>query len=263
MTRARLPTSCRSWSRMCTEPAVEVGIDTAVVDGQFLDPSMHGNEVKGQLMIGVMRGLAEMPEPIRLVNQAIAPALGPDGYGARGNMATEIRWGRERKPYLTDPCLRLGSPSNELLQALIANWAEIFWEGAGGILVKPKVVAKYGTVAMAYTESSGSHWEPVFYDKKLEPWVKLRNPLRMSDGRNYAVPQGGPQNVAGIVGIGDTLFESFIHCAEHAKQVRGDRLEIGLKAFIDALDTVRTGEKFGIRFADEPLPSIDQVRKYL
>ncbi len=242
------------------EPAVEVGMDGAVVDSQFLDPAMHGNEVKGQLMVGVMRSLAQMPEPIRLVNAAVAQTLGD--YGARGNLAWEIRWGPERRPHLIDPCMRLGSPSNELLQELIANWPEIFWEGAGGILVKPKVVKKYGTVAMAYTEASGSHWEPVFYGPQLDQWVKLRNPLRMGK-RNYAVPQGQPQNVAGIVGIGDTLLESLANCAEHCKQVRGDKLEIGLKAFLDAMDIIRRGEKLGIRFCDEGLPDVDQVRKLI
>lgn len=242
------------------KPAVEVGYDGAVVDGQFLDPAMSAFEVKGVGMIGVMKSLADMPEPVNIVNQAQAATLRQ--YGSRGNLSTEIAWGRERKAYYRDPCMRLGSPSNELLQELIGNWPEIFWEGAGGILVKPKVVATHGAVAMVYSENSGQQWEPVFYPDSMDRWIKLRNPFR-KDRRNYAVPQGAPQNLAGVVGIGNSVLESIANMVEHAKQVRGDRMQIELKSMIDALDIIQEAQQYGIRFSPRGLPSAEELKKVL
>lgn len=244
------------------EPAVEVGYDGAIVDGDYLDPAMTAYEVKGVGMVGVIKGLAEMPEPVRIVNEAQRETLGPNGYGSRGNLATEIRWGRERQPYYIDPCMRLGSPSNELLQELIGNWPEIFWEGAGGLLVKPKVVATHGAVAMVYSETSGQIWEPVFYPPEMDRWVKLRNPLRRGR-RNFSVPQGAPQNLAGVVGIGSSVLESIANMAEHARQVTGDRLCVELKSMIDALDVIQNGQKFGIQFSPRPLPSAEELKRVL
>lgn len=242
------------------ERAVEVGYDGAIVDGQYMDPAMTADEVKGIGMLGVIKSLAEMPEPIRIVNDAQRQTLLE--YGSRGNLATEIRWGRERKPYYIDPCMRLGSPSNELLQELIGNWPEIYWHGAGGLLVKPKVVATHGAVAMVYAENSGQSWEPVFYPPAMDRWVKLRNPLR-ARGRNYAVPQGAPQNLAGVVGIGGSVLESIAMMVDHAKQVQGDRLHVELKSMLDALDVIKAGEKYGIVFSPRPLPTAEELKKVL
>lgn len=246
-------------------PAVEVGYDGAVVTSdrglaEYLDPAMTAYEVKGIGMLGVMKSLAEMSEPVRMVNEAQRATLAR--YGARGNLATEIRWGRERKPYYIDPCMRLGSPSNELLQEMIGNWPEIYWHGAGGLLVKPKLVATHGAVAMVYAESSGTAWEPVFYPPAMDRWVKLRNPFR-KDRRNFAVPQGAPQNVAGVVGIGGSVLESIAMMADHARQISGDRLTVELKSMIDALDVIRDGEKFGIKFSPRALPTAEELKRVL
>lgn len=232
----------------------EFGYDGAVIDNQFLYPAMLAPEVKGLGMVGrIIQSAAELPPGLASVNGRLAPEFARLSY--RGFFSSEVR-----RDVLLDPCCRLGSPSNELLQELIGNWPEIMWEGAGGRLVPARVLHRYGAVAMAYAEDSGQNWQELFYPPALDPWVKLRNPLRVG-ARKFAVPQGAPQNLAGIVGVGSSLLEAIGNLAEHAAQVKGDHIDIALPSMWDALDILQAAEGKGIRFG--PLPSPAELRQAL
>lgn len=238
--------------------AVEIGYDGDTVDGQWPDHAMQAFEIKGLGMFGTIKPYARLAEPVRMVNEKLAPVL--KGYGYRGFLSTEIRWGKERKPYLIDPCCRLGSPSNELLQKLIGNWPEKLWAGAEGRVIPVKVVAPFGCVAMVYSEQSGKNWENLKYPKEIDEWVILRNPTVIKSKR-FAVPQGQPQNVAGVVGIGRTMLEAAKAMGEHAKQVEGDRITIDVQAIEKAVEVIQEGEKYGIRFSDGPTPKAEELRR--
>lgn len=231
----------------------EFGYDGANVDGDFMYPAMLAPEVKGMGMVGkVVMSAAELPAGLRSVNEKLAPEFRRLGY--RGNFSSEVR-----KDVLLDPCTRLGSPSNELLQELLGNWPEVLWEGAGGHLVPPKVLHRYGAVVMAYAEDSGQNYQELFYPPRIDSRVKLRNPLRIGS-RNFAVPQGAPQNLAGIAGVGGTLLEAIVDACDKARQLDGDHVDLALASMWDALKILERGEKFGIRFTDR-LPTAEELRR--
>ena len=238
--------------------AVEIGYDGFSVDGQFPSPSIMAYEIKECGMIGCCKPYAELAEPVRLVNSKLAPVL--KGYNYRGFLSTEIRYTKDKKAYMIDPCCRLGSPSNELLQELLASWGEVLWNGAEGSLVNPRQVAKYGVVAMVFGKQSGRNWQALHYPKAIDQWVKLINPVAVG-ARRYSAPQGEPMNIASVVGVGNSILEAVKQCAAHAAQVEGDGIEIHLDAIPKALDTIAAGAKSGIRFTEDPLPTAEQLKK--
>lgn len=225
--------------------AVEIGFDGFCIDGQFPSPCMQAYEVKEMGMIGTIKPYNQLAEPVKYINQVMADTLAK--YGYRGPWCTEIRYTKDKKPYFIDPCCRLGSPSNELLQELIGNWPEILWEGAEGNLVAPEPVAKFGAMAMIEAEQSDKHWQPIVFPEEIEQWVKLRNPYKIK-GVQYAVPMGMPMKIGGVVGIGDTLQEAIKQCQEHSKQVKGDLVSVEEGAIEKATEVIEKGKKFGLHF---------------
>lgn len=238
--------------------AVEIGFDGFCIDGQYPSVAMTAYEVKGVGMIGTLVNYPQLSAPVRTVNEKLAPIF--KGYDYRGFLSTEIRWGKEKKPYLIDPCCRAGSPSNELLQCMIGNWPEIVWHGAEGKVIQPKQLYKFGAVAMAYAEQSGTNWQAVNYPKSIEQWVKMRNPT-IIEGQRYAVPQGQPQNIAGIVGAGNTLEDAIQMMVDNAKQVKGDRVTIELGSIDKAIDVIEKGREYGIDFTHDRLPDAETLRE--
>lgn len=226
-------------------PGVEIGSDGFSIDGQTPEYGAFGYEVKGLGIAVAVKSAKELPEPVKVVADKIRPALRTHKY--RGFMCTEIRYGPSKKPFFIDPCCRLGSPSNEVLQMLFEGWGQTVWEGAVGKLVSPRPVAKYGVVAMVYAEQSDKVWQPLKYPKSVEQWVKLRNPYIFNRHR-YSVPQREPSNIAGVVGVGSTLKEAIDKAREHGEEVDGQLVEIGTDAFDKAEETINEGRKLGIKF---------------
>lgn len=238
---------------------VEIGYDGFSIDGQFPSPAMMAYEIKDMGMMAAVKSYNSLAAPVRTVNTALRPALAEFQY--RGFLSTEIRYGKERKPYFIDPCCRLGTPSNELLQTLFTNWPETIWAGAGGELVAPKPVAKFGVLAMIHSEWAVKNWVPLEVPAAADPWVKLRMRTRI-EGKEYVVPQGVDlSDIGAVVGTGNTLLEAVKACREHADLIKGYGIEVDMNAIGQALDQVRAGEKLGIQFTTETLPTAEELKK--
>ncbi len=237
---------------------IELGEDLFTVDGQWPDYVMQGMEIKRLGTVGVIKPYAQLPACLREFNAKIAKVFTADR--ARTFFCMEGLYNQQREYFPIDPCVRPGSPSHELLQELFTGWAETFWYGAEGKLVSPKPAAKYGIVAMAYHEESGKNWQPLKYPPELDRWVKLRNPYAVH-GKVYSVPQGSPTNVAGIVGIGDTLLAAAKALGDHARAVDGNLLEIATDSVSKMLDVIAKSNKWGATFTSDALPTAEQFKK--
>ncbi len=237
--------------------AVEAGYDGYCIDGKFADIAMQGYEIKDAGLIGAIKAYDELPEPVRIVNESIAPTL--LSLGCRGFFSTEVRVQKDGEPFLTDPCCRAGSPPNELYQEVYSNWPEIIWGGAHGELIEPKPVCKFGVEVMIHSTWADKNWEAVYYPEKVAQWVKLRNMTRIGDV-NYVAPQDvGLPEIGAVIGIGDTLLEAIKHVKENASEVEGYQIEIRMDSIVTALDTIREGDKLGMTFSDDPLPTVKEV----
>ena len=226
--------------------AVEIGYDGFVIDGKFPDLAMMAYEVKDAGMIGTVKPYNMLPEPIRLVNSRLVEHFQNTEY--RGFFCSEIRYTKKKEAFFIDPCCRLGTPSNELLQELFSGWPQTLWDGAEGVVTSPKLKAKFGCLAVIQSEWATNDWLHVHYPRELDPWVKLRFHVRVKD-KDYVVPQIiGIPDVGVVVGVGDSLKAAVADCKEKAKEVKGFQLHVKTEALDKGLEVVEEGKKFGIQF---------------
>lgn len=242
------------------ENVIELGEDWVAIDDQWADFGMYAFEVKGLGTVGTVMSYARLPEVLRHVNGKLSKVMRRDSY--RGFFSLEGLYNVRREYSATDPCCRLGSPSNELLQEMFTGWPRTIWDGAEGKVTSP-VPAKdagVGIVTMVYSEQSGKNWEPLKYPPSADRWVKLRNPYSIN-GKRFAVPQGAPTNVAGVVGVGRSLLSAAAALGEHTRQVDGHQIEIATDSLAKMLDIIRKANAWGATFTTEPLPSAEQLKK--
>jgi hypothetical protein len=226
---------------------VEIGYDGFTIDGKFPDLAMQGYEIKDCGMVATVKPYNQLSDPVKLVNSKMVDAF--KTYGYRGFFCTEIRYTKDKKPYFIDPCCRLGTPSNELLQELFGNWPEVLWYGAEGKLVPMKQKAKYGVLAMINSEWAQQNWQRVDYPKELDPHVKLRFHCRAKDGGNYIVPQQiGLSDIGCVTGTGETIAAAIKQCQERAAQIKGIQIKVNTEALDEGLEVIAAGKKFGIEF---------------
>lgn len=237
---------------------IEVGYDGYVVDGKFPNHAMMAYEVKDVGMIGMVKEYSELAKPVRDVNSALADTF--LSYNYRGFFASEIRYGKERKPYLIDPCCRLGTPSNELLQELFDGWGTVLWHGAEGVLVNPRVKKKFGVLACIVSEFAVENWHTLQVPKEIDEHVKLRFHTRIDDKEVIAPQTVGLPDVGYVAAAGSTLLEAIALCKERAEMIKGFQVKVSLEGIDKALECVKEGEKFGVKFSDS-LPTSEQVRK--
>jgi hypothetical protein len=239
--------------------AVEVGYDGFVVDGQFPKHAMMAYEVKDCGMIGVSLPYDKLADPVKEVNRRLAATF--KQYSYRGFLSTEIRYTKDKKPFLIDPCCRLGTPSNELLQVLFDGWPQVLWDGAEGKLTSPTTISKFAVMAVIHSEWAVNDWACIHYPKQLDEFVKLRFHSRIG-GVDYVAPQPvGMPDLGGVVGTGETLLAAIRQCKARAEQIKGYQVQVSLDSIDKALDTIKEGEKLGVKFGDSPLPTSEQVRK--
>lgn len=241
------------------DDVVEIGYDGWTVDGEYPSPIMTAYELKDLGMIGCVRNYEDLSEPVKLVNEKLAPYFKKHQY--RGFFASELRVGHDGVPFLIDPCARAGTPSNELLQEFFTNWPEIWWNAAEGNMVKPEVAYKFGVISMIHSSWSNANWQAISFPDEVRQFIKLRNHTKI-DGKDYVVPtEVGLPEIGGLVGVGDTIPEAIAHLNENAGKVSGYDLDIKLDSVAHALEIVKKGEEFGIEFSDEPLPTPEQIHE--
>jgi hypothetical protein len=239
--------------------AVEVGYDGFTIDGQFPTHAMQAYEIKDCGMIGLVLPDNKLSDPVRLINKSLSPAL--KGYTYRGFWSTEIRYTKDKRAYFIDPCCRLGTPSNELLQELFDGWPQVVWDGAEGKLTSPTPKAKFAVMAVITSEWAVNDWAAIHYPRGLDEFVKLRFHTRIED-KDYVSPQVvGLPDLGGVVGTGETLLEAIKVCKERAKQIEGYQVKCDLESIDKAIDTINEGVKFGVGFGGGVVPTHQQVRE--
>lgn len=228
------------------DDVVETGWDGYTIDGQFPSKSLFGYEQKDCGYLACVKDVADMSPIITEYNEKIAPTL--KQYQYRNFMSTEIRVGKDKVAYMTDACMRLGSPPNELYQQMMDNLAEILWEGAGGVLVEPDFNCKYGIEVMIHSDWSDKHYQAIYFPEKIRQWVKLRN-LTKINGTYYVVPQEpGLPEIGAVVATGNSIDECIEKVKSYASQIEGYRIDIKVGSIADMNEVMAKGERLGLKF---------------
>ena len=234
-------------------PAIEAGYDGYTVDGKYPDGAIIGIEIKDRAYVGCTMRYGKMPEPVRRVNDGLAPAL--KKYGYRGFISTEVRCTPDGGAYLVDMTCRGASPPSELYQNMISNLGEVMWYGAEGLVVEPDYIAKWGAQVILSSDWADDNWQQISFPKSIRDNVKLRN-FCVIDGEYYVIPQShGAVEIGAVVATGDTAAEAIAECKRIAKLVEGYSVE----APVDAMDEALAGlKKLLADTKEEPKPPLQR-----
>jgi hypothetical protein len=238
----------------CLPDRVEVGTDCwAITDDngvcQYPEHLISGIEIKDVGFASIFKRYDELPEPMTRFNEKMRPVFA--AYNWRGFVSTEVRIGKDMKPYMIDLCARAPSPPNELYQEQYSNVAECVWYGANGIVIEPEATAKYGCEIMLHSSWADKGWQPVSFPEEIRDYVKLRNATKI-DGIYYAIPQAvGLPECGAVIGLGDTLEEAIDHATENAEQVTGYYMEAKMGAIEEIREQIAKLDELGLNAFDE------------
>ena len=235
------------------DSVVEAGYDGFCVNGKFPATCLTGVEVKDKGYLGAVRDYKKLSEPVKEINDKLAPFLKEAGYCQF--FSTEVRVTDEGTPYLIDLTTRCPAPPSALYWEMIENVGEIVEAGANGMLVEPVWRAKYGALAIIHSSFAEERWCPVSRDESVRQWVKFRNYCEI-EGQGYIIPTDGVRmcEIGDVIGIGDTIEEAIEACQEHAKGVKGFGLHVNTDAVIQALNEIHNAEENDIIFSDDEMP---------
>lgn len=224
---------------------VELGVDAFTIDGQFPKKLLSGIEVKDAGYVGIFKDYADLPKELTLFDQLFSNTL--KDYGYRGFYSTEVRIGKDHKPYMIDFCARAGSPPNEVYQEFYKNISEIIWDGANGKVTDPIPEAKYAAELLIHSTWADKNWQPVDFPKDMRRFVKLRNATKIK-GRHFVIPQAvGLPEIGSTIGWGKTLKEAMQMAMDVAKEVEGYYIRIPNEAFDEAEEEIAKLDEFGIK----------------
>ncbi len=221
----------------------EIGMDDSTVDGQFSAKVMWGIENKSSGYLSQVVNYGDLPEPILIINEKIAPLLRE--YQTRSFFSCEIRWGKEKLPYVIDPCLRMGNPPSQLYMSVFNNWSEHLYYGAAGELVDLNPIAKYGAQIQLHSNWAKDQYLPVDIPNKILPFVKLQRPT-MIGGKRYVVPGGA--GVGAVIAFGDTLNQVVKDCLERAEELKSVELQYDKDALDVVLDSIEEARQYDINW---------------
>jgi hypothetical protein len=227
---------------------VEIGQDLYTVDGAYPKLVSNGLEIKDRGYVTKMQRYEDTPQPLRDVNAKLAPIF--KRYGMRGSFCTEMRVGKDKVAYPIDLTMRQGSPPGELLQEMFTNLADIIWQGANGILIDPKPIAKYG-VQINIISDDLNHREPqaITFPKKYDRNVKLHSCCKIGD-THYVMPLDyeGDEGAGAVVGWGSSIEDAAKMVEEVAETVEGRSLTIDVKGIVEAAEEeLEKANKMGLR----------------
>lgn len=234
---------------------VEIGTDVYCIDGQYPSQTLIGIEVKDLGYCAEFVKWQDIPEPLRLWNEKMAPHFAR--YGYRGFLSCEIRVGEDHVPYQIDACCRAGSPPSELYQEFYLNLAEIIWEGAGGKLVDPEPAAKFGAQIVLKSTWANGHLQPISFPEKYAKNIKLFDYVVMGDGRRFVLPlEKDTVEIGAVVGWGDTMEEALGMVREAGEAIEGFGVKFNMGPAEKAVEEMGKMAEIGL-----PVFSIDSPGK--
>jgi hypothetical protein len=231
---------------------VECGYDGWCVDGEYPTKSFQGYEKKNELYLGTWLYDSELPKEIAFVNDKMAPIL--KKYGYRNWWATEIRVA-EGIPYFIDPTARHPGQTGEHQWESCTNLADIVWQGANGILIKPKFGWKFAAEATLHyeagsdSEAISEEWKVLNIPKDVKRWFKPYH-YCIIDGIYHFTPNKKDE-VGVVLGVGNSIKEAIDHLKDNLKQLKKLPVYANTAGFADLIDSIIEAEKFGLKFADD------------
>jgi hypothetical protein len=229
-------------------PGVEIGAEKFLSNGDYLETGMWGPEIKGEGYIGRVMPMEDMPQALRKVDEGMSPIW--KKYKVCGHISCEVRIGKDKIPYFTDPCQRFPSPPGEVICEAYKNLPEIVWAVAGGEKIKPEPAGKYVAEVCIYSLTCRNEWLPVDFSEKEFRRLKFRRLCKV-EGQYYCLPDpNSGDRIAGGVGVGNTKEEAQFEALEACEKLKCRGKDYKKDVFDEADEVLEEAEKYGISFKD-------------
>lgn len=242
------------------ESDLEYGYDGWCIDGNFPAQSFQGYEKKNELYLGSLMQYDDLPEGMRVVNEALAPKLAD--YRYRCFLATEIRE-KDGVPYFIDITPRMAGQTMEHLMVNCTNFAEGIWLGANGEMWEPDFlykIAAEGTLHYSADTKDPSivdEWKTLELPDEVMQWVKLYHYCRTKDGA-YQFSTRNTDEVGVVLGLGDRIEEATDHLGENLDLLKDLPLSVSTSGFASLLSSIKEAEEQGIPFGVK-VPHPEQI----
>lgn len=248
--------SVREKMRVLCFPAIdtelEIGGDTYCIDGQWPDTMLHGIEWKDKCYLGSVTRREEMPPQLQEIMHCWGTVLGPHRY--RNQWSMEDRVVDENEHFFIDATCRMGLPSTGSQLEAWANWGDIVWNGAHGILVQPRPTCRYTAEAMVKLHGNTAEWREVELPRELDQWLKAAD-CCMVDGKLCfpAEEEGGSEEIGWLVAIGNSPEEAIENICTLADGLP-DGMDANTECLAYVLKEIAEEEKQGIEFGKDEIP---------
>lgn len=225
----------------------EVGIDTMVCDGEYLEESFSGIEVKDVGFVGKMMRYKELPKQLKIVTDKLAPVF--QTYGYRGPYSNEVRIGEDKLGYLIDQTCRHPSPPTSAILCLYENFSEVVWSIASGIVPKVKYKYQWGVQFIMTSELAKTDPVAIQFPMEYRDQIDIKNLVIDDDGTYFYTPNGTPMcEVGSVVGLGHTMEQAIKMATEIAETVKGFDLKINTDCIGDVKKQIANLNKNGIHY---------------
>lgn len=234
---------------------LEIGGDNYGIDGLWPSVMLNGLEHKDTTYFSAVTKTNEMPEQIQAILEAFSPYLKSKRY--RNQWSMEVRVKDDVGNFIDATC-RGGMPSSASQQLVWANFAEIVWAGANGELVEPEPVTNFTIECMVTSKTGKDCWDTVELPKELERWVRFSNCAFVDGTYAFAPDEFHSGELGWLCALGDTPKKTLERAKELADQLP-DGLDANLENLTGLIKEIEIGEKQGIPFTDQPVPTPAEV----
>ena len=228
------------------DAAVEDGLDTYCVDGQWPSLVLHGLENKDKCYLGAVTPRDEMPKELTDILDAFGPIF--KDYRYRNQFSMEARNG-----VFIDPTCRGGLPSTASQLANWSNFPDIVWCGANGILVEPEPAHNFSAEAILSIKTEKDQWSKARFEGEICEHVHLAGAC-LIDGAHCWPPDGAADNNLGWLQAGGDSIEEAIENLKRLAEELPDGVSAATDELVGLLKTMQEGEKEGLDFGGQPPP---------
>ena len=221
----------------------EPGYDTYTINGENPKLILAGIEEKDEAYIGSWIPTTRLAKPMAKANDKLNELFKKEKISAFHS--TEFKMPNSNKAYLLDFTARMGNPPFPLYCAMIINLGEIFYYGAQGIMIQPKLKAKWGAIAIINSDFAKNNGIRFDVDEKIKDWLFVMN-LCIIDGQICSLPIYGLSEIGAVVGIGNTMDIAIAECKKHAEGISGYQLEIDTASLDKAKEKIIEARKYGV-----------------
>jgi len=240
---------------------IECGYDGWCIDGRFPTATFQGYEKKNELYLGSLLQAEDLPDELKMVNEAMAPVL--KEYGYRDWWATEIRVS-DGVPYFIDPTARMPGQTGEHQLETLENVADIIWRGANGELVKPNWLYQYAAEATLHYEpltkdaSVKDEWKTLHLPEDAMKWIKLYHYCKIDDVYHFS--SKGTDEVGVVIGVGNSVDEALKHLTENLDGLKKLPVHANVAGFASLLESIKEAEEAGMKFGSR-IPKPESILK--